>query len=157
MAGVLYFLRPTPTVARWIFALQLTAAAVWVLYCLTSMFATYLTWGQWIAWEEPRVRASFHVLWFSLACLALVLWMRHPRFAAVVNIVVAGGVLLIVKGASIVRHPLNPVGESTSSAYQLTYLTLVLICVAGATLFAAWLANRNWLAPEITALTPENQ
>ncbi len=90
LLGLAYFVGRSPRVAAWCLAVQETAVALWIAYALSSMVTTRLAWGEWIAWDEPRVRASVHVLWFCIACLLLVRWMRHPVFTAVVNIVAAG-------------------------------------------------------------------
>ncbi len=47
-----------PTVYGWLVAAQRTGLVIWVVYALSSMLSTYLAWGQWVAWDEPRVRAS---------------------------------------------------------------------------------------------------
>jgi hypothetical protein len=74
----------------WAMAAQQGAVILWIVYALTSSISTWLSWGEWIAWDEPRVRASVHVLWFSLACLLLVMWMGNRYFAAIVNLIVTG-------------------------------------------------------------------
>jgi hypothetical protein len=40
----------------------LAALVVWVAYVVSAMIVTGLTWGQLIAWNEPRVRATALIL-----------------------------------------------------------------------------------------------
>ena len=109
----------------WAMAAQQGAVLLWIVYALTSMVSTWLSWGQWIAWEEPRVRASVHVLWFSVACLLLVLWMGNRYFAALVNLLVTGVAWTLIRGAAIIRHPFDPIGASGSDAYPWLYWVMV--------------------------------
>ena len=136
--GLVYFLRKSPAVLHWCQAVQETAVGIWVVYALSSMVTTRLAWGEWIAWDEPRVRASIHVLWFSIACLLLVKWMNHPTFTAFANIVIAGAVWFLIKGAGLLRHPFDPIGGSNSLYYQVLYILLVVAVLAFAAVAARW-------------------
>jgi hypothetical protein len=107
------------------------------------MVTTRLAWGEWIAWDEPRVRASIHVLWFSVACLLLVYWMKHPAFTAFANIVIAGAVWFLIKGAGLMRHPFDPIGDSNSLLYQGLYWLLVLTVLGMAAVLVLWRHNRT--------------
>jgi hypothetical protein len=136
--GLLYFLQKSPAIIRWCLALQETAVAVWIVYALSSMVTTRLAWGEWIAWDEPRVRASIHVLWFAIACLLLVKWMNHPTFTAIANIVIAAAVWFLIKGAGLLRHPFDPIGGSNSLYYQVLYLSLLVAVLAFTAVVARW-------------------
>jgi len=85
-------------------------------------------------------------LWFAIVCLALVLWVNQRTFTAVANVVVAGVVWYLIKGAGLLRHPFDPIGTSDSSFYQILYLALVAVILAMAVLLARQLeasqANR---------------
>jgi hypothetical protein len=136
--GLVYFLRQSPKVIRWCLAAQETAVVLWVAYSLSSMVTTRLAWGEWIAWDEPRVRASIHVLWFCIACLLLVKWMNHPTFTAFANIVIAGAVWFLVKGAELLRHPFDPIGGSNSLYYQGLFIALIVAVLACGAIVARW-------------------
>lgn len=127
--AVVYLVSRRADLYGWLAALQAGAVVTWAVYVVSSMVVTYLSWGEWIAWSEPRVQASFHVLWFSVVSLLIAWWVNNRTFTALVNIVVAGVAWFLVKGASIFRHPFNPVGESGSMLYQwlLPLLTLVVL------------------------------
>jgi hypothetical protein len=141
--GIAFLITHNDAVYRWCLAVQTTAVIVWVAYSLSSTITTRLAWGEWIAWDEPRVRASVHVLWFSITCLALVLWVNQRPFTAVANVIVAGAVWFLIKGAGLLRHPFDPIGTSNSSFYQMLYLILVAIILAMAVFLARWLQTRR--------------
>jgi hypothetical protein len=129
-AGILalvYLWQRDATVYSWLVAAQRTGLVVWVVYALSSMVSTYLAWGQWIAWDEPRVRASAGVLWFAVACWLLAWWVASPFFRALANIVLAGAAWWLIKGATIFRHPFDPIGESGSPTYRLIFVALLLV------------------------------
>lgn len=138
LLGTLYLATRWDEAILWCEAAQKTALAVWAAYAVSSMAATYLAWGQLIAWDEPRVRTSAYVLVLALACLALAGWVRDRVFTALVNVVSAGAVFYLVKGANVVRHPLDPIGESPSLLYRLAFPALFVIVLAMAALLA-WL------------------
>ena len=125
--GALYLVRRQPGVYGWLVAFQQAGVIMWVVYELSSTAVTYLSWGEWIAWSEPRVQASFHVLWFSVVSLVLTWWVGNRTFTALANIVVAGVAWFLVKGATIFRHPFNPIGTSGSSFYQWLFPILLIV------------------------------
>lgn len=141
-AGILsliYLFTRKPSLYTWAMAAQEGSVILWIVYALTSMISTRLSWGEWIAWEEPRVRASFHVLWFSIACLLLVLWMGNRTFAAFANLLVTVVAWTLIRGASIIRHPFDPIGTSGSSTYQMLYWVMVVALVVLAGVLVRWL------------------
>ena len=143
LLGLLYFVQRSTRVIAWCLAAQETAVLLWIAYALSSMVTTRLAWGEWIAWDEPRVRASIHVLWFCLVCLLLVRWIEHPVFTALTNVVAAGAIWYLIKGAGLLRHPFDPIGDSNSFTYQLLFWLLVLAVVAAAAMFAHWRRLRH--------------
>ncbi|HQY92323.1 hypothetical protein [Caldilinea sp.] len=141
-AGVLslgFLLSRRVALFAWAMATQKGAVTLWILYVLTSIISTRLSWGEWIAWEEPRVRASIHVLWFSIACLLLVLWMGNRYVAAAVNVLVTGVTWALIRGATIIRHPFDPIGSSGSDAYQTLYWVMVAALMVLAFMLVRWL------------------
>ncbi len=136
LLGALYLLTRREGAIAWCAAAQKAALAVWAVYVVSSMAATYLAWGQLIAWDEPRVRASAYVLLLAATCLLIVWWVRDRVFTALVNVAAAAAVYALVKGVSVVRHPLDPIGASTSVAYRLASPALLLILLVMAALLA---------------------
>lgn len=137
--GLVYLLRPGGKWLAWCTATQEVAVAVWIVYALSSAVTTKLAWGQWIAWEEPRVRASLNVLWFSIAALLLVRWVGSGLFTALANVAVAVVTWMLIRGAGIIRHPFDPIGTSGSQLYGLIYWLLVLVIAAMAAVAVLWL------------------
>lgn len=141
-AGVLsaaYLLTQRPRLYLWAMAAQKGAVILWVVYAVTSSISTRLSWGEWIAWEEPRVRASVHVLWFSIACLLLALWIGNRLLAAAINLLVTITTWILIRGASIIRHPFDPIGSSGSETYQMLYWVMAAALALLAILLVRWL------------------
>jgi hypothetical protein len=101
------------------------------------MVSTKMAWGQWIAWDEPRVRSSAYVLGFALVALALTWWVSDALFTALLNVVTAGVVWYLVKGAGVVRHPIDPLGPSTDGVFRIYALSLLVIVLC-LTALLAW-------------------
>ncbi len=122
-------------------AAGIAALVVWVVYAISAVIVTGLTWGQWIAWEEPRVRATGSILIAALV-LALATWLvRNRGFTAVVNVLLGIAAWTVVKQAEVIRHPVDPIGASESGAMR-GYFSLIVATVAG---LAAVLVTWLWL------------
>lgn len=145
LVGLAWLVWRTAPLERWMLALQKTGVLVWIVYALSSMVSTKLAWGQWIAWDEPRVRASALVLGFSLLCLLFVIWVDHPIFSALVNVAVAGLSLYLVKGANILRHPFDPIGTSGSDRYRFFFALLIVVVSLLAVQLTLWLRKEDAL------------
>ena len=132
-----------PDLMAWTLAIQETAVLLWIAYALSSMVATKLAWGQWIAWDEPRVRASINVLWFCIVAWLLVRWVDNRYFTGLANLAVAIMAWVLIRGASLVRHPFNPIGDSSSSAYGWFFIAMGITVFLIAAQVARWLAGRK--------------
>jgi hypothetical protein len=137
LLGLAYVATRRDGLLAWCEAVQKSAVAVWVAYVVSSMVSTYMAWGQWIAWDEPRVRASAYVLGFALAALAITWWVGDSLFTALLNVVTAGVVWYLVKGVGVVRHPLDPLGPSTADVFRV-YALALLVAALGLTALLAW-------------------
>jgi hypothetical protein len=137
--GLICLVSTNPQWPRWCVATQATALLLWIGNMIASSIATRLAWGEWIAWSEPRVWSTIHVLWLTVACLVLVLWLRHHRFTGITNVVVAALSWGLIKGATLVRHPFDPLGASNSLTYQGMYLVMVMALLIMAWQCARWL------------------
>jgi hypothetical protein len=132
-----------PALLAWALAVQETAVLLWIAYALSSMVTTKLAWGQWIAWDEPRVRASINVLWFCIAAWLLVRWVNNRTFTGLANLAVAIMAWVLIRGASLVRHPFNPIGDSTSSAYGWFFIAIGVTVLLIAVQVARWRAGKR--------------
>ena len=134
LLGLIYLVRRSPGPYGWNCAVQKAAVVIWIVYALSSMVATKLAWGEWVAWSEPRTRISAPILWVRIACLLLVRWVDHRLFTAGVNVLLALAAWGLLRSAGIVRHPFDPIGSSNSSTYQLIFLALIAVLGALAVL-----------------------
>jgi hypothetical protein len=115
------------------------ALVVWILYTISAMVVTGLTWGQWIAWGEPRVRATGMILLAAAAAEVAVRLVDQRDFAAMVNVALGIAPWLVVSRVEAIRHPVNPIGGSGSTAIQGFYLLIVLTVAGLAATLVAWL------------------
>lgn len=141
--GLLCLVSTNPAWPRWCLAVQVTALLLWLANMISSSIATRLAWGEWIAWGEPRVWATIHVLWLAVACLLLVLWLDHRLFTGVTNLIVAGLTWGLIKGATLVRHPFDPLGSSNSVTYQAMYVAMVVVLLVIGWQCARWLRRTS--------------
>jgi hypothetical protein len=126
-------------------ATGLAALIVWTVYILSSMAVTGLTWGQVIAWDEPRVRASALILLAAVVLAVVTRLVGHRDFTAAVNVVMGIVPWVLVRRAEAIRHPLDPIGGSQSASIQ-GFFVLIVLAVAGLVLtLIAWL----WLGAEL--------
>jgi hypothetical protein len=140
--GVFCLVSTNPQWPRWALAIQVTGMLLWIGNMIASSIATRLAWGEWIAWSEPRVWATIHILWLTVACLLLVLWLRHRLFTGLTNIVVAALSWGLIRGATLVRHPFDPLGTSNSFTYRGMYLAMVVALLIMGWQWARWLHQR---------------
>jgi len=130
-------------VARWSQAVGHTALVVWTAYVLSSMVVTYLAWGVAIAWSEPRVRASANIFLAAVAFWVLAYLIQDRRATAALNAVLAPLAWALVRSASVVIHPIDPIGGSASVAIKAFYAGIVLCVLLLAAELAAWFAGRR--------------
>jgi predicted nucleic acid-binding Zn ribbon protein len=122
-----------------------TAIIIWIIYVISAMAVTGLTWGQLIAWNEPRVRASALILFAALLLFVVSKLVNHPDFTAVVNLLMGIVTWVVVRQADAIRHPANPIGGSQSTAIQSFYLLIVLTIGGLAATLVAWI----WTGAEL--------
>jgi hypothetical protein len=120
------------------------ALGIWVVYSLSSILVTGLTWGQWIAWGEPRVRATASILAAAVVVAIVSRLVGERDFEALGHVVMGIVPWVLVSRAEAIRHPADPIGGSGSAAIQGYYLLIVLTIAALAAILVAWL----WAAME---------
>jgi hypothetical protein len=69
--------------------------------------------------------------------------LNDNRLSALANLLLGLAVLLMDVGTGVLRHPLNPIGDSTSNAIQLYYAGILLTCLALLLLLAWTLVQRS--------------
>jgi len=130
-------IRPRPALARWTAALLLSGWGYWAAHFIVSMPATRLTWGPWIAWGEPRVTMTLQVLVAGLVVIVITRLLKDARFTAAAALLLAVAIALLIGRTGVLRHPLDPIGNSPSTMFRLIYL-LLLIPVIGSMFLIAW-------------------
>lgn len=122
-------------------AAGIIALLLWIVTVLSSMGVTGLTWGQLIAWNEPRVRATGLILAAALLLALVCRLVGNRDFAAGVNVLMGIVPWVVVQQADVIRHPANPIGGSESSAIQFFYLLITATVACLAVTLTAW----TWL------------
>lgn len=130
-------------------AAGLAALIIWVVYVLSAMAVTGLTWGQLVAWNEPRVRATGLILVAAAVLFVVARLVDQDDFAALVNVLMGIVPWIVVRQAEVIRHPVDPIGVSGSSSIQGFYWLIVATVILLATTLIAWL----WVGTEISAGT----
>jgi hypothetical protein len=120
-------------------AAALAALVVWIAVVGSSMILTRVTRGQFVAWNEPRVRATTLILAAALVLALVGRLVDQPSFSASTGLVMGVLPWILVRRADAIRHPVDAIAGSTSQAIQVYYV-LILVTVSGLTLtLFAWL------------------
>ena len=141
-----------PVLYRGTASAALAALIVWIAYVISSMAVTGLTWGQVIAWNEPRVQATGLILLAALALYVVARLVANDEFTALVSVLMGFVPWIVVKQAGVIRHPVDPIGGSESAAIQTYYGLILLTVVALSLTLIAWL----WAGAELKANPAEN-
>jgi hypothetical protein len=120
-------------------AASLAALIVWGIYVVSAMIVTGLTWGQLVAWNEPRVRVTGLILVAAVVLFVVARLVNHADFAALVNLLLGIVPWVMVQQADVIRHPVDPIGGSGSTAIQGYYLLIQLTVAGLAAILVAWL------------------
>nr|NIV39568.1 hypothetical protein [Anaerolineae bacterium] len=75
-----------PVLYRGAASAGLAALIVWIAYVISSMAVTGLTWGQVIAWDEPRVQATGLILLAALVLYVVARLVANDEFTAIVSV-----------------------------------------------------------------------
>jgi hypothetical protein len=118
------------------------ALVVWIAYVLSAMAVTGLTWGQIIAWSEPRVRITALILLTAIVLAIVSRLVDNRDFTAIVNLAMGIAPWVAVYQAQAIRHPVDPIGGSGSAAIQVYFLLILLTVVGLAATLIAWLWAR---------------
>jgi len=137
VAAVVFLVTGRPGPAKWAHGLLLSGWGFWTAHFLVSMPATRLTWGPWIAWGEPRVTMTLQMIVAGLVVIIVSYLVGNEKFSAAATVLLAVAMGFMVVGTGVLRHPLDPIGESPSTWLRLVYL-LLLIPVVGSMFLVAW-------------------
>ena len=102
-----------------------------------SVLASKVNWGN-VFWQEPRMRAALNTLAVVLIVEVVIDWVPWIRLRGVMSAGLVAMLAWTTLAAPLVLHPSDPIRTSSSSAIQLTFLGLFLLCA----LAAVWLVWR---------------
>jgi hypothetical protein len=115
---------------------------VWCVYVISAMAVTGLTWGQVVAWREPRVQATGLILVAAVLLFGVTWLVKQRDFTALVNLIMGIVPWVVVQRAEVIRHPVDPIGGSESAAIQIYYWLIVFTVAGLAATLVAWLWTR---------------
>jgi hypothetical protein len=123
--------------ARWTRSVTETAIIFWLAQFLISLPAQVLAWGG-LTLDEPRVAGALWILVLTALLYAAASRARDDSWMALAAAANAAIVLVVLKGAINVLHPLDPIVGSDSAAIKLFYAAIVLVTGALAVQFARY-------------------
>ncbi len=127
----------------WMVTVGLIAFLLWALGFVLSMIPARLAWGVFVDFHEPRTQMTLRVLAVGVIFLVIIWWVNQPRFTAVAIIVFAFLLLFLVRSTSLIRHPANPIGESTSPLLPVIYSGILFSAVLASLFLAGWIVQRK--------------
>ena len=141
--GVIWLIVRKAGLMHWLMALQRATALTWVIYLISSMWVTYMAWGVAIAWGEPRVAATLRVTLAVAVILVVTELVRTPLLTAIGNVLQGIVVIVIIQSAGVIRHPVDPIGTSTSAGIKWFYAGIMVTTVALLGVIAALFHRRS--------------
>jgi len=126
LASIWAFFTDKEEAWQWVVALFISAWLTWVLGFIISFYPSYVTWGAPIVWAEPRTRMVVNVALIAALFFTLAYWLHDRRWWGIVALLIGGALPILLWRTGVIRHPLNPVGTSPSTALRVAY-TCVLI------------------------------
>jgi len=130
LLGLLWLIVRKAGPLHWLVALLRATALVWVIYLLSSMVVTYLAWGVAIAWDEPRVMATIRVTLAVAIILIVTEVAKSPALTAIGSLLLGVVAIVVTQSVGVIRHPIDPIGTSSSIAIRLFYAGIVVTTVA---------------------------
>ena len=125
----------TESLARWMRAATETAIVFWLAQFVISAPAQVLAWGAFTL-DEPRVAGALWILALTALVYLVARWIGEPGWIALAAIANAVIVVLVLRGAINILHPVDPITGSDSMAIQAFYAAIVLVTGALALQFA---------------------
>jgi hypothetical protein len=141
VAAALFLVTGRAAAAAWGRGLLWSGWGFWTAHFIVSMPATRLTWGPWIAWGEPRVTMTLQMIAAGLIVIVVSYLVGNAKFSAAAALLLALATVFMVVSTGVLRHPLDPIGESPSASLRLIYL-LLLIPAVGTMFLVAWRLSR---------------
>ncbi|HHB90555.1 MAG TPA: hypothetical protein ENK60_04535 [Anaerolineae bacterium] len=132
------YLLGNPRLYAWMTTVAVIAFIWWAAGFVISMVPARIAWGVFVDLNEPRTQMTLRVLAVGAIFLAVAWWVNQPKFTAIAILLFAFILLFLVRTTGLIRHPANPVGESSSQVLPLFYLAALVSAVLGGLAVSGW-------------------
>lgn len=122
--GAAYWVTRRDSVFDWAKAAFNGGLVLWIIYLGTSVVTTLQSWGG-IAWFEPRWMVTLQMSGLLPIVFAVGVIVKNAKLSAALYAIVPIVMMVLLAQARLVLHPLDPIGESGSSAIQLAYVIML--------------------------------
>lgn len=122
--GAAYLVTRRDSVFDWAKAAFNGGLVLWIIYLGTSVVTTLQSWGG-IAWFEPRWMVTLQMSGLLPIVFAVGVIVKNAKLSAALYAIVPIVMMVLLAQARLVLHPLDPIGESGSSAIQLAYVIML--------------------------------
>ncbi len=122
--GAAYWVTRRDSVFDWAQAAFNGGLVLWIIYLGTSVVTTLQSWGG-IAWFEPRWMVTLQMSGLLPIVFAVGVIVKNAKLSAALYAIVPIVMMVLLAQARLVLHPLDPIGESGSSAIQLAYVIML--------------------------------
>ena len=141
LLGLIYVFNKKPALVAWSQILLETSLLLWIPYLISSTLATLLTWGA-IAWFEPRWMVTLQISVVAPLAYVVLRVVNKPSVTASLDALLAVTILLLMRNAGLVLHPIDPIAASGNLMIIGSYVCLFGLCA----LFALQVARglRVW-------------
>ncbi|MDQ7065442.1 MAG: hypothetical protein Q9P90_14490 [candidate division KSB1 bacterium] len=134
LLGLLATVSKRPALHAWLHAVGRVGMLFFTLGFATSLLSAKINWGA-VFWGEPRIQASLRVV-IAAAAVFLIAGSLRDRFRGLLYLALALFMIASIYQATLVMHPRNPIGLSSSLQIKLTFVGLYLFLLAAAALLA---------------------
>jgi hypothetical protein len=121
--------------AGWTRAVAETAIAFWLAHIVISAPAQILAWGAFTL-NEPRVASALVVLVATAFVYGVARWLGDETWLALAAIANAAILVIVLRGAINILHPVDPIVGSDSPTIKVFYAAIVIVAGLIAAQFA---------------------
>ncbi|MEW5719587.1 MAG: hypothetical protein AB1817_13220 [Chloroflexota bacterium] len=114
------------TIAAWTRAIAEIAIVFWLAHIVISAPAQVLAWGAFTL-SEPRVASALVVLIATALVYVVARWLGDPTWLALAAIANAAILVIGLRGAINILHPVDPIVGSDSPAIKVFYAAIVVV------------------------------
>ena len=124
--GVVHLALKRESLARWTQAVAETAIVFWLAQFVISAPAQVLAWGAFTL-SEPRVASALVVLIATALVYVVARWLADPTWMSLAAIANAAILVIVLRGAINILHPVDPIVGSDSPAIKIFYAAIVIV------------------------------